>query len=310
MTTSNWPRQIIAFIRLGRFVFLSGGFILYGLGAAIAHYTGAEIHWQKYIWGQVIVTLTQLMTHYSNDYFDFEADAANLSPTRWSGGSRVLPTGELNPIVSRNAAIILLIVATSLSILLATIEKVGTLTLPILLLAIGLSWSYSSPPLRLNSHGLGEIAAIMILSVLTPILGFYLQVGEIQKIVLLPLPTLALLQFNMVLSVHLPDVEGDQLVNKRTLVVILGSPATCPLYLVCLFSAYAFLPIMGIAGLSLLVMGAGFLTLPVAGWQVWQIWQGGWFKAEKWENIAFLSIILLMGTAILEIFAFLWLSLD
>ena len=40
------------------------------------------------------------MTHYANDYFDFEADRANQARTRWSGGSGVLARGEL-PAVGR-----------------------------------------------------------------------------------------------------------------------------------------------------------------------------------------------------------------
>ena len=46
------------------------------------------------------MTAAQLMTHYANDYFDLEADRANRTPTRWSGGSRVLPAGVLPPRVA------------------------------------------------------------------------------------------------------------------------------------------------------------------------------------------------------------------
>ena len=50
------------------------------------------------------MTSFQLMTHYANDYFDLEADRANQTPTTWSGGSRVLPAGELSPRVALIAA--------------------------------------------------------------------------------------------------------------------------------------------------------------------------------------------------------------
>lgn len=300
----------MAFIRLGRFVFLTGGFILYGLGGAIVHYAGAEINWRIYLWGQAIVTLTQLMTHYSNDYFDFEADKVNLTSTRWSGGSRVLPSGALQPIISLYAALVLLTTALIMSIMLALIEKSGWLTLPILLSAISLSWAYSSPPFRLHSHGLGEIAGVIILAFLTPLLSFYLQVGEIQKIAILPLPALAFLQLNMLLSVHLPDAEGDALANKRTLIVILGRPTARVLYTVALVTAYLYLLIAGVMGLPAAVQIAGLLTLPVGIWQLWRIWHGAWFEQKRWENIAFISIGLLMGTASLELLAFIWLRLN
>ncbi|MCQ3929473.1 MAG: prenyltransferase [Chloroflexi bacterium] len=310
MVASNWPRQIIAFIRLGRFIFLTGGFILYGLGGAIAYSVGTSIHWRDYLWGQVIVTLTQLMTHYSNDYFDFEADKANLTPTRWSGGSRVLPSGGLQPAVSLYAALVLLTSGFLLSILLALSQNPGPFTLPILLAAIGLSWAYSSPPFRLHSHGLGEIAAVMILAFLAPLLGFYLQVGEIQKIVVLPLPTLAFLQLNMLLGVHLPDAEGDILVHKHTLIVLLGRPSARVLYTATLVMAYIWLLIAGRLGLPIEVQIAGFLPLPVAFWQLWRIWRGAWFEQKHWESIAFISIGLLMSTAFLQLLAFGWIRLN
>ncbi len=306
MATSNWPRQIVAFIRLGRFIFLSGGFILYGLGGAIAYSAGTSINWRIYIWGQIIVTLTQLMTHYSNDYFDFEADKSNLTPTRWSGGSRVLPSGGLKPAVSLYAALVLLTSGLLFSVMLVLTEKPGPFTLPILLAAIGLSWVYSSPPFRLHSHGLGEIAAVIILAFLAPLLDFYLQVGEIQKIAVVPLPTLAFLQFNMLLSVHLPDAEGDILVRKRTLIVLLGRRAARVLYSTSLVMAYSWLLLAGIAGLPLEVQIAGFVPLPVALWQAWRIWHGAWFEQKHWESIAFISIGLLMSTALLQLLVFVW----
>jgi 1,4-dihydroxy-2-naphthoate octaprenyltransferase len=89
--------KFIAWIKLGRYLFLGGGFVFFALGSSIAHYNGLTIDVTRYILGQLIVTSTQLMVQYSNDYFDFQADLANQTPTRWSGGSRILPSGQLPP---------------------------------------------------------------------------------------------------------------------------------------------------------------------------------------------------------------------
>jgi 4-hydroxybenzoate polyprenyltransferase len=86
---------LVAFVRLGRPHFLVGGFLLYGLGAAVAVTGGSAFDLRRYILGQAGITVVQLMTHYANDYFDLAADLANATPTRWSGGSRVLPSGAL-----------------------------------------------------------------------------------------------------------------------------------------------------------------------------------------------------------------------
>src|SRR5438094_3284432 len=98
---------VLAFIRLGRPLFLGGGFLLFGLGAAIARTSGHAIDGGDYALGQLAVTAFQLMTHYANDYFDYDADRANATPTTWSGGSRVLSDGELPREIALIAAIVL-----------------------------------------------------------------------------------------------------------------------------------------------------------------------------------------------------------
>src|SRR6185436_18556198 len=96
-----------AFVRLGRPKFLLGGIALYSLGAVIAAYLGHGIDWTRFALGQLGITATQAMTHYSNDYFDLEVDRVNYSPSHWSGGSGVLPSGALPRWVALAAAIVL-----------------------------------------------------------------------------------------------------------------------------------------------------------------------------------------------------------
>src|SRR6185312_236895 len=110
--------KLVAFVRLGRPLFLGGGFILFALGAAIAHLAGHPIDVARYALGQAAVTAFQLMTHYANDYFDFAADRANATPTQWSGGSRVLANDELPRSVALIAALVLAAIGCVLAALL------------------------------------------------------------------------------------------------------------------------------------------------------------------------------------------------
>jgi 1,4-dihydroxy-2-naphthoate octaprenyltransferase len=178
-----------------------------------------------------------------------------------------------------------------------------------LLLSIGLSWNYSSPPLRLHMHGLGEITAVTILALLTPLLGFYLQASKLMPVALLALPPVACLQLNMLLSVALPDADGDAAVDKRTWVVLLGRLASARLYLAALGAVYAMLPVLVWAGLPALVAAAACLSLPVAIWQARRIWRGAWLDPTQWASIAFFSVGLLVGASGLIIAAFIWLAL-
>jgi len=90
-STVTLATQILFALRMGRPHFLIGGLLLHWLGVALALASGAPLRLPALLWGQAAVTAIQLMTHYSNDYFDLAADRANPTPTHWSGGSRVLP---------------------------------------------------------------------------------------------------------------------------------------------------------------------------------------------------------------------------
>ena len=99
-------RDFRLFVRLTRPHFLLGGVLLYGLGAAIAHYQGYSIDPGLYFLGQLLVTLLQLMTHYLNEYHDAAGDQQNQSRTLLSGGSGVIGPGGLPAKVALYSAVI------------------------------------------------------------------------------------------------------------------------------------------------------------------------------------------------------------
>lgn len=297
---------LIAWIKLGRYLFLGGGFVFFALGAAIAHYQGVEVDASRYIVGQLIVTSTQLMVQYSNDYFDFQADVANQTPTRWSGGSRVLPSGQLSPQIALYTAAGLGCIAIIVTIFGVIDRLINEVSLGLLIAAFVLSWNYSGPPLRLHSRGLGEIAVALVVPVLTPLVGYSIQAETIDSMLFLAVLPLALLQFNMVLGVHFPDMEGDAAVGKRTLVVVLGRKRTAQLYQGVLVAAYFLIPILILAGLPLEVGLAMILPIPLAIWLFWRLKNGQGEMAEHWDNLAFWTIGLLMGTGVLTTVAFIF----
>jgi 1,4-dihydroxy-2-naphthoate polyprenyltransferase len=295
-------KSVIAFLRLGRFQFLGGGFILYALGAAIAARHGHAIDWRQYLVGQGTVTAFQLMTHYANDYFDYEADRANTTPTKWSGGSRVLPSGEL----PRHVALVAALVLAALGILgSVALASAGSLALPTLALVLLLAWEYSAPPLRLCALGLGELTTAIVVTVLVPWLGFYLQApsGGGERDLVLTIVPLALLQIAMLLAIEFPDAEGDAATAKRTLVVRLGATMGARLYV--MLTAIAFLwPAIGFAlGLPARVAIALAIPAPIAIWRMTQIADHA--DATAFERLTFWAVFLLVATSALALGAWL-----
>ena len=240
--------RLRAFLKLGRPQFLIGGLLLFALGSVLARAEGVGIDWSRYAWGQATVTAAQWMTHYSNDYFDLEADRANSTPTRWSGGSRVLVNGAVAPRAALAASLVLGAVALIASCVLAARPDSPRFVLPLALLIIALSWSYSSPPLRLLSRGLGEITTALVVTLLTPLLGFYVQSGALRPVLFLACFPLCCLQFSMLLTIELPDQAGDAAQGKQTLVVRHGAEWAARSAAASLVTAFCSLPFFVPAG--------------------------------------------------------------
>ena len=301
-------QRAIYFLHLGRPLHLVGGFLFNGLGISIALYLGVEINWTVALWCQLAIIATQLMTHYSNDYFDQDADAATVTPTRWAGGSRVLPNGLVSPRAALAAALVCGGVALAATAVLVVTVNGPLLTLALLLLALLLAWSYSSPPLWLNRRGLGEITGALLVPGLTTLLGFQVQAGRLAAPPLLAVVPLCCFQFAMLLSVNFPDALGDAKVGKRTLVVIFGPGRAAQFLLAALALAYLLLPLLVVAGLPQQVALAVLLTAPIAVWQAWRIRRGAATDPVAWDALGFWSIGLLMTAALLEAGAFVALS--
>jgi 1,4-dihydroxy-2-naphthoate polyprenyltransferase len=296
--------RVLSALRMGRPHFLIGGLLLHSLGVAMAQSSGAPLKLPALIWGQLAITCIQLMTHYCNDYFDLPADLANPTPTHWSGGSRVLPNGLLAPRVALRVAIALAMCGLGAALVLALIVRTGAWTLPLLMLALGLAWAYSAPPLRLHSRGLGELTTALLVAGMTPLVGFYLQTSRLGLPLLGVIP-LCCLQFAMLLTIEFPDRVGDAAVGKRTLVVRLGAAGAARLLILVVLAAYAVLPLLVGLGLPARVAASVATSAPVAAWQGWRVWRGAWADVACWNSLGFWAIALLMGTATAELLAFL-----
>lgn len=297
--------SIVAFVRLGRPVFLGGGFVLYALGAVVAAVGGAVIDVRRYGLGQAVVTAFQLMTHYANDYFDYEADRANHTPTAWSGGSRVLIKAELPRGVALIAALVLAIGGLGL----VAVAARGAVSVGAIGVAMGaLAWAYSAPPLRLCGSGLGELDTAVVVTGLVPLLGFAMQAplesaGALWPAIVAP----ALMQLAMLIAIEFPDAAGDAATGKRTWVVRLGAGRAAKLYAAITVAAYAWLPVAVVVGLPARVAICAALPLPIAVWRVARV-GADHRDPGAFERLTFWAVALLVATSAGELagFASLW----
>lgn len=300
------PRSLlgrcVSLIRLGRPKFLLGGFALHALGALCSLAIGEPFRMGVFLWGQLTVTAIQLTTHYSNDYFDYHADLANRTPTRWSGGSRVLVDAELPRFFALVAALSCALCACLFMGVLVLFEGVSErITLPLLGSMLLLSWSYSSPPLRLHGRGYGEPTVALVVPFLTPLSGFLLQAGRLHPLpVLITLPLVAL-QLNMLFTLQFPDERGDRLVEKRTWVVLFGPEKIAWLSAGLIAVAFSFSFLVAGRHLPRMTGWAWLLLLPLGAFQVVRLSKGDWRRKEAWESLAFGSVALFFLATVLDV---------
>lgn len=211
---------LLNIIKLGRPQFLVGGFLLFSVGALLALLFNAEFILGKFVLGYSILFLAHLSVHYSNDYFDVKTDAFG-DPTAISGGSGILVKNpELKPF-SKWFALSLM----SLSMIFAAVfTVVFSYTIWFFLFVLFgnlLAWFYSAPPVKLVYRRLGEISTALTGFIL-PGMGYFTFKGTIDLPFLIFALPLVFLQLFFIISVEMPDMEGDKLGGKRTLVVSRG----------------------------------------------------------------------------------------
>ena len=300
----NLMQKVLAFIRLSRPTFLAGGMVLYALGAAVARYEGVVLTWGVYWTGQAGVTAVQLMTHYLNEFWDFEADRLNRNRTFWSGGSGVLPQGLLSPQTALFAAMICAGVAVVVLGVLVRNYHPGTTGILIFALAFLGAFFYSTPPARLAASGYGELTTSVIVAGLVPMFSYQLQSGRLSDLVLLASLPLILLSFAMLLAFEFPDHLADEAAGKRTLVVRLGARAGRGIHNSLLVATYLALGMSVLMGLPTRIVLGALIPLPLAIFQAWLLWQIARGAPIAWSRLTFGATALYALTAYMLAFGF------
>ncbi|MFJ4794875.1 prenyltransferase [Kitasatospora purpeofusca] len=285
--------RVRAFVRLGRPKFLVQSMMVVGLGVSMSVHDGHAFRPGWFVLTLAFAWCTHLMTHYCNEYFDLDADRANAAPTGWTGGSRVLVSGLLRPMVSLSAAFVLLFVSLGL---IAVMPTTGTRVMAAAIAA--LSWFYTAPPLRLNYHALGEVACALVLYGLGPLLACALQSGSVTGADVVYAGVVCALQFLRMSVMNLADIEGDRRTGKHTLAVALDGPGLVRLYIAGQVAVGAGMLVLAGTGV---VPAAGAIavlaTAPVAAWVSRRLLTGALRRPEKANAVTFLASMHMPVTA-------------
>jgi 1,4-dihydroxy-2-naphthoate octaprenyltransferase len=261
------PRLSFGFLalRTTRLPFLTATIIPVLLGILIAASHGS--------FDLVAVLLTvigacfvQLGLNVANDVFDTVqgADDANVTPTQFSGGSRVIQYGLVSLRQMATLATVFYLAAGAIGlVLLATHGSTALLVIGIVGFIVSLG--YTAPPLKFVYRGLGELAVAIGFGPLMLLGAYVVQTGGALSwepfVASIPVALLVAL----ILYVNeIPDRRGDARAGKRTLPVRFA-PATVVLgYRAAVIAAYVVLVAgvaLGILPVPALLM---LLTIPLA----------------------------------------------
>jgi 1,4-dihydroxy-2-naphthoate octaprenyltransferase len=248
-----------AFLLLSRPHFLLGGVVLFALGALAA----VEVDVATYVWGQLMVTATQLAAHYANEYADVEADRLVEHRTVFSGGSGVLVSGRLSPVVALRAAV----VASGVAMLGAMVFAFRAPLVAVLgLIALGVSWSYSMRPLRLLGTGFGEVATSLVVGGVLPVVGAATQRLPVRPDLWWSIAIIVPAHIGMMIAFELPDLDSDRRAGKRVLAVRIGRKAAIAVMLVTWVLAVGLLLFAPIPGVPASAAPVVALVVALALW--------------------------------------------
>ena len=254
------------FLRATRLPFLTATFVPVLLGIAVAAWTNG------FNWWLALLTLIggaciHLGLNVANDVFDTAsgADQANVNPTQFSGGSRVVLYGlmSLRTIALLSAAFYAVGIAIGIGLAAARGWDLLWLGVAGALLSV----FYTAPPFQLVHRGLGEIVVFLGFGPIMTLGAYFVQAQEYDLEPLLASIPVGIL-IGLVLYVNeIPDRPADAAAGKRTLPVRLPKDVVVNAYAAAVALAFGLIVVFALAGWivrpAIIALAAAPLALPV-----------------------------------------------
>jgi len=240
-TIAALPNPVVRYFLATRPAFLGVTLVASLIGLATAYSSGLALH-PATAW---VTILFALVAHAGinvlNDYYDAlngtdDANTDRVFP--FTGGSRFIQNGVLSrrKTALYGAALLLAVVAAGLW--LTAVSAPGLIWIGAAGLFIG--WTYSAPPLKLNSRGWGE-ACVWAGFALIAIGADFVQRGHFSTTPLVPVTSYALLVTDVLFINQFPDRKADEAAGKHHWVVRLGPLRARWVYGLIAIAAYAWL---------------------------------------------------------------------
>jgi 1,4-dihydroxy-2-naphthoate polyprenyltransferase len=252
------------FLRATRLPFLTASLVPVILGVAVAALEGT---WSLGLAALTLVgaALVHLGLNVANDVFDTMsgADPANTTPTKFSGGSRVIQYGLVSLRRMALLSVALYLGGIAIGLYLA-VERGFWPLFWIGVAGVVLSIAYTAPPFRLVHRGVGELAVALGFGPIMLLGSYFVQAQEFSfEAVYLSIPVAILIALVLYVN-EVPDRPGDAAAGKRTLPVRLSKEAVIRGYAGALAVTYAMIGVGAIAGILARPAIIALATIPIA----------------------------------------------
>jgi 1,4-dihydroxy-2-naphthoate polyprenyltransferase len=258
------------FLVATRLPFLTATIVPVLLGIAVAANDGHFSFWLALL-TLVGAAAIHIGLNTANDIFDAMsgADEANVNPTQYSGGSRVIQRGLVSlrqmSLLSASAYV----VGIAIGIYLVFVR--GSLELFIIgVIGVAISVFYTAPPLRLVHRGLGELAVAVGFGPLMVVGAFVVQAQRVSVEAFVASVPVAILIALVLYVNEIPDRGSDAAAGKRTLPVRWSRERVTAGFLVAALAAFAVVTVAAVVGVIPWPALIALVTLPL----VVQVYKG------------------------------------
>lgn len=220
-----------------RVPFLTATIVPVLLGAMVARWHGFSAWW-LFALCMLGGSAIHLGLNVANDIADATsgADDANVNPTMFSGGSRMIQYGLVSLKAMTTASIALYAVGIGIGIALAATR--GWELLWIGAAGVFLSIFYTAPPLKLVHRGLGEICVALGFGPIMAVGTYFVIAQRISfEAFYASLPVAIFIMLVLYVN-QIPDRPADEAAGKRTIVVRLGQSSIIAGYAISVLVAY------------------------------------------------------------------------
>jgi 1,4-dihydroxy-2-naphthoate polyprenyltransferase len=246
-----------------RVPFLTATIVPVVLGALIARSHGFSAWW-LFLLALIGGSAIHLGLNVANDVSDATsgADYANVNPTMFSGGSRMIQYGLVSLGTMRVVSAACYAVGIGIGLYLTATRGIELLWIG--LAGVFLSISYTAPPLRLVHRGLGEAAVALGFGPIM-VLGTYFVIAQqlSWEAFYASLPVGILIMLVLYVN-QVPDKPADAKTGKRTIVVRLPKEKIVAGYSLSVGATYLLIAAGALTGIMPIWTLACLATIPLA----------------------------------------------